>query len=56
MTINEVLELGTAILGVQGSNMVLVKDGKPLLLALGSLSQAGVVNGDLLVDHVLPPL
>lgn len=49
VTINEVLELGTAILDVKGSNLVLVKDGKPLLPTSSSLSQAGVANGDLLV-------
>jgi Aspartyl protease len=48
VTINEVVELGAAILGLAGSALVLVKDGKPLLPATTSLSQAGVVNGDLL--------
>lgn len=52
ITINEVVELGSAILGIDNgggsSNIVLVKDGKPLLPPTKTLSQAGVVNGDLL--------
>jgi hypothetical protein len=60
ITVNEVVELGSAILGIDssgdGSNsntMMLVKDGKPLLPPTKTLTQAGVVDGDLLAVMVV---
>lgn len=47
MSISDLLEFSKALLGMDGNNLVLVKDGKPVQGT--SLRASGVGNGDLLV-------
>lgn len=49
LSLQEVLEFSKALLDLDGDDLVLTKDGKPLAPLSQSLAQAGVCNGDLLV-------
>jgi hypothetical protein len=49
VSLHDVLEFSKALLGVDGHDLILTKDGKPLLPLSQTLAQAGVSNGDLLV-------
>jgi DNA damage-inducible protein 1 len=48
LTLQEVIEFSQALVGVQGHDLVLTKDGKPLTPLTMTLAQAGVTDGDLL--------
>ncbi|KAG7341431.1 aspartyl protease [Nitzschia inconspicua] len=49
LSLQEVLEFSKALLGLDGDDWVLTKDGKPLTPLSQSLAQAGVSHGDLLL-------
>lgn len=49
LSLQEVLEFSKALLGMDGDDLVLTKDGKPLMPLSLTLAQAGVGHGDLLL-------
>mmetsp|Transcript_60317 Transcript_60317/g.90900 ORF Transcript_60317/g.90900 Transcript_60317/m.90900 type:complete len:439 (-) Transcript_60317:44-1360(-) len=59
VALSEVMEFAKALLGMEGNNLQLLKDGRTFASHSLTLEQAGIVNGDLIVVNkprpVAPP-